>query len=142
MPNLKQTVAVDHHAANENHSALRWQYGAPPPGNANFAWGQDFTHHLGPSGIAGFVLANGSMSSKLSGKGEIRKNIIEADLADCMVALPDQLLYPTPIPAWHSSLTRNKVSDKDHGFRARRGLAASLVREVPTKERRRALVGL
>ncbi|HAZ30160.1 TPA: N-6 DNA methylase, partial [Candidatus Acetothermia bacterium] len=65
----------------------RWRYGAPPVGNANFAWVQHFIHHLAPTGIAGFVLANGSMSSNQSGEGEIRKAIIEADLVDCMVAL-------------------------------------------------------
>jgi type I restriction enzyme M protein len=66
----------------------RWKYGAPPAGNANFAWVQHIVHHLAPTGVAGFVLANGSMSSNQSGEGEIRKNLIEADLVDCMVALP------------------------------------------------------
>ena len=65
----------------------RWKYGTPPAGNANFAWVQHFIHHLSPTGTAGFVLANGSMSSNQSGEGEIRKNIIEADLVDCMVCL-------------------------------------------------------
>jgi type I restriction enzyme M protein len=74
---------------------VRWTYGAPPKGNANFAWVQHFIHHLAPQGIAGFVLANGSMSSNQSGEGEIRKAIIEADLVDCMVALPGQLFYST-----------------------------------------------
>ena len=77
----------------------RWQYGTPPPRNANFAWVQHIVHHLGPEGAAGFVLANGSMSSAQSGEGEIRKNLIEADLIDCMVALPGQLFYSTQIPA-------------------------------------------
>ncbi len=77
----------------------RWQYGAPPKGNANFAWVQHIVHHLAPAGIAGFVLANGSMSSAQSGEGEIRKNLIEANLVDCMVALPGQLFYSTQIPA-------------------------------------------
>lgn len=66
----------------------RWKYGVPPVGNANFAWVQHIVHHLAPAGVAGFVLANGSMSSNQSGEGEIRKNLIEADLVDCMVALP------------------------------------------------------
>ena len=66
----------------------RWAYGTPPAGNANFAWVQHFLHHLAPSGIAGFVLANGSMSSNQSGEGEIRRSLIEADLVDSMVALP------------------------------------------------------
>jgi len=97
---------------------VRWKYGAPPAGNANFAWIQHFIHHLSPNGIAGFVLANGSMSSNTSGEGEIRKNIIEADLVDCMIALPGQLFYTTPIPACLWFLTRNK---KNGRFRDRRG---------------------
>ena len=77
----------------------RWEYGVPPVGNANFAWVQHFLHHLAPRGTAGFVLANGSMSSQQSGEGEIRKNIIEADLVDCIIALPGQLFRSTQIPA-------------------------------------------
>src|ERR1700719_5408737 len=72
---------------------VRWQFGVPPRGNANFAWVQHFIHHLAPQGMTGFVLANGSMSSNQSGEGEIRKAIVEADLVDCMVALPGQLFY-------------------------------------------------
>ncbi|MGE0824882.1 MAG: type I restriction-modification system subunit M [Candidatus Binatia bacterium] len=86
----------------------RWQYGVPPVGNANFAWVQHIVHHLAPTGVAGFVLANGSMSSNTSGEGEIRKNLIEADLVDCMVALPGQLFYSTQIPACLWFLTRDK----------------------------------
>jgi type I restriction enzyme M protein len=86
----------------------RWKYGAPPVGNANFAWVQHIIHHLAPAGVAGFVLANGSMSSNQSGEGEIRKNIIEADLVDCMVALPGQLFYSTQIPACLWFLARDK----------------------------------
>jgi type I restriction enzyme M protein len=71
---------------------VRWKYGVPPKGNANFAWVQHFIHHLAPTGMAGFVLANGSMSSNQSGEGDIRKAIIEADLVDCMVALPGPAL--------------------------------------------------
>jgi type I restriction enzyme M protein len=96
----------------------RWVYGVPPTGNANFAWVQHFLHHLAPTGIAGFVLANGSMSSNQSGEGEIRKAIIEADLVDCMVALPGQLFYSTQIPVCLWFLTRNK---KNSRFRDRRG---------------------
>ncbi len=87
----------------------RWQYGAPPVGNANFAWVQHFIHHLAPNGLAGFVLANGSMSSNTSGEGEIRKNMIEADLVDCMVALPTQLFYSTQIPVCLWFLARKKT---------------------------------
>jgi type I restriction enzyme M protein len=86
----------------------RWAFGAPPAGNANFAWVQHFIHHLAPTGIAGFVLANGSMSSNQSGEGEIRKAIIEADLVDCMVALPGQLFYSTQIPVCLWFLARDK----------------------------------
>ena len=77
----------------------RWEYGVPPVGNANFAWMQHFLYHLAPRGVAGFVLANGSMSSNQSGEGEIRKSIIEAGLVDCIIALPGQLFRSTQIPA-------------------------------------------
>ena len=77
----------------------RWEFGVPPVGNANFAWVQHFLHHLSPRGTAGFVLSNGSMSSNQSGEGTIRKNIIEANLVDCIVALPGQLFRSTQIPA-------------------------------------------
>jgi len=96
----------------------RWAYGVPPASNANFAWVQHFINHLAPTGLAGFVLANGSMSSNQSGEGEIRKAIIEADLADCMVALPGQLFYSTQIPVCLWFLARNK---RDSRFRGRRG---------------------
>jgi type I restriction enzyme M protein len=96
---------------------VRWKYGVPPVGNANFAWVQHFIHHLAPNGIAGFVLANGSMSSNQSGEGEIRKGIIEADLVDCMIALPGQLFYTTQIPVCLWFVTRNKANGK---FRDRR----------------------
>ncbi len=91
---------------------VRWQYGTPPTGNANFAWVQNFLHHLSPKGTAGFVLANGSMSSQASGEGEIRKAIVEADLVDCMVALPGQLFYSTQIPVCLWFLTRDKRNGK------------------------------
>ncbi len=96
----------------------RWQFGKPPVGNANFAWVQHIIHHLAPGGIVGFVLANGSMSTNQSGEGEIRKNIIEADLVDCMIALPGQLFYSTQIPACLWFLARDK---KNSRFRDRRG---------------------
>jgi type I restriction enzyme M protein len=91
---------------------VRWKYGVPPRGNANFAWVQHFMHHLAPQGMAGFVLANGSMSSNQSGEGEIRKALIEADLVDCMVALPGQLFYSTPIPVCLWFLAKNKNDGK------------------------------
>ncbi|MEB2283569.1 MAG: N-6 DNA methylase [Polyangiaceae bacterium UTPRO1] len=103
----------------------RWQYGTPPKGNANFAWVQHIVHHLAPAGVAGFVLANGSMSSNQAGEGEIRKNLIEADLVDCMVALPGQLFYSTQIPACLWFLARDRRNGTRAGseprFRDRRG---------------------
>ncbi|RMF57159.1 MAG: SAM-dependent DNA methyltransferase [Calditrichaeota bacterium] len=90
-------------------------------GNANYAWILHFLHHLAPQGTAGFVLANGSLTSDSSGEGEIRKAIIEADLVDCIIALPGQLFYTTQIPACLWFLTRNKGVDKKRGFRDRRG---------------------
>ena len=96
----------------------RWKFGTPPASNANFAWVQHFIHHLAPTGLAGFVLANGSMSSNQSGEGEIRKNIIEADLVDCMVALPGQLFYSTQIPVCLWFIARDK---KNGRFRDRHG---------------------
>ncbi|HOQ99725.1 MAG TPA: class I SAM-dependent DNA methyltransferase, partial [Anaerolineae bacterium] len=97
---------------------VRWRYGVPPAGNANYAWVQHFIHHLTPGGVAGFVLANGSMSSNTSGEGEIRRAIVEADLVDCMVALPGQLFYSTQIPVCLWFLARDRQSG--HG-RDRRG---------------------
>ncbi|MGH2523946.1 MAG: type I restriction-modification system subunit M, partial [Anaerolineales bacterium] len=96
----------------------RWKFGVPPSGNANFAWVQHFIHHLAPAGTAGFVLANGSMSSNTSGEGEIRKAIVEAGLVDCMVALPGQLFYSTQIPVCLWFIARDKKNGK---FRDRRG---------------------
>ena len=100
----------------------RWKYGVPPPGNANFAWVQHFLAKLSPTGLAGFVLANGSMSSNSSGEGDIRKSIVEADLVDCMVALPGQLFYSTQIPVCLWFLARDKKNGGVSGkFRDRRG---------------------
>ena len=95
----------------------RWRYGTPPKSNANFAWIQHIVHHLAPGGAAGFVLANGSMSSGQSGEGNIRKELLEAGLVDCMVALPGQLFYSTQIPACLWFLSR----DYDSEFREERG---------------------
>ena len=98
---------------------VRWKFGVPPAGNANFAWLQHIYHHLSPNGTAGVVLANGSMSSNQSGEGDIRKAMIDADAVDCMVALPGQLFYSTQIPACLWFLTRNK--SPGNGWRDRRG---------------------
>lgn len=116
---------------------VRWKYGTPPKGgerkqkdgsvitvdggNANYAWIQHFLYHLAPDGTAGFVLANGSMSSNTSGEGDIRQAIIEADLVDCMIALPGQLFYTTPIPVCLWFLTRQKTANRAKGYRARSG---------------------
>jgi type I restriction enzyme M protein len=96
----------------------RWQYGTPPAGNANYAWLQHILWHLKPSGTAGVVLANGSMSSAQSGEDVIRRNMVEGDVVDCMVALPGQLFYSTQIPACLWFLACDKRNGK---FRDRRG---------------------
>ncbi len=98
---------------------VRWKFGAPPVGNANYAWLQHIYHHLAPNGTAGVVLANGSMSSNQSGEGDIRRAMLEVDAVDCMVALPSQLFYSTPIPACLWFLARNKSPGK--GLRNRKG---------------------
>lgn len=90
----------------------RWKYGVPPANNANYGWVQHFISHLAPNGMAGFVLANGSMSSNTSGEGDIRKGIIDDDLVDCIVALPGQLFYSTQIPVCLWFLARNKAESK------------------------------
>ena len=87
---------------------VRWQYGMPPAGNANFAWLQHMIHHLAPNGRIGMVLANGSLSSQSGGEGEIRKNIINADLVDCIIAMPTQLFYTTQIPVSLWFISKNK----------------------------------
>jgi type I restriction enzyme M protein len=97
----------------------RWSFGVPPVGNANYGWLQHVHHHLAPNGTAGVVLANGSMSSQQSGEGEIRKAMVEADVVDCMIALPGQLFYSTQIPVCLWFLARNK--NPGNGWRDRRG---------------------
>jgi type I restriction enzyme M protein len=89
-------------------SDQRWDYGVPPTGNANFAWVQHFIHHLAPNGVAGFVLANGSLSTNTSGEGAIRTSIIEADLVDCIVSMPGQLFFSTQIPVSLWFLAKNR----------------------------------
>ena len=106
---------------------VRWRYGTPPVGNANYAWIQHFIHHLAPpngrgGGVAGFVMANGSLSTGSGGEGEIRQRIIGADLVDCIVALPAQLFLTTGIPACLWFLTRDKTGKNlKHGGRDRTG---------------------
>jgi type I restriction enzyme M protein len=100
----------------------RWRYGAPPVGNANFAWLQHIASKLTPRGVAGVVLANGSLSSQQSGEGEIRQKMVEDDLVECVAALPGQLFYTTPIPVALWFLNRNKRNGSGHGnWRDRRG---------------------
>ena len=101
----------------------RWKYGIPPAGNANFAWLQHILHSLAPSGTAGVVLANGSMSSTQSGEGEMRRAMIEGEVVDCMIALPGQLFYSTQIPACLWFLARDKSNGitRDAKLRDRRG---------------------
>jgi type I restriction enzyme M protein len=102
----------------------RWKYGTPPQGNANFAWVQHMLHHLAPNGSMALLLANGSMSSNSSGEGDIRRALIEADLVECMVALPGQLFTNTQIPACIWFLTKNKAKRSRPGaaaLRDRRG---------------------
>ena len=96
----------------------RWKYGVPPTGNANYAWIQHFLYHLAPSGQAGFVLAKGALTSKSGGEGDIRKELIEADLIDCIVNLPAKLFLNTQIPASLWFMSRNRSNGK---FRDRRG---------------------
>ena len=106
---------------------VRWRYGTPPVGNANYAWIQHFIHHLAPpnghgGGVAGFVMANGSLSTGSGGEGEIRQRIVEADQVDCIVALPAQLFLTTGIPACLWFLTRDKTGrNLKHGGRDRMG---------------------
>lgn len=95
----------------------RWKYGIPPAGNANYAWLEHMIYHLAPNGVAGVVLANGSLSSNTSNEGEIRKNLIEAGLVDCIVALPDKLFYSTMIPACLWILNRNKENNPKYRSR-------------------------
>ncbi len=99
----------DYYRAEDDY---RWQYGVPPTGNANYAWIQHFISKLAPNGSAGIVLSNGSMSSDIATEGEIRRNIIDADLVDCMVSLPAQLFYNTQIPACLWFFSRNKTNGK------------------------------
>lgn len=94
------------HGSLEND--VRWKYGTPPQGNANYAWMQHMLHHLSPTGSMALLLANGSMSSNTNNEGEIRKNLIEADLVECIVALPGQLFTNTQIPACIWFLTKDK----------------------------------
>lgn len=116
----------------------RWKYGTPPEGNANFGWVQHFIHHLSPKGTAGFVLANGSLSAKSGGEGEIRRRLVEADLVDCIVAMPEKLFFNTGIPVslWFVSKDRH-----GNGHRRRQGEVLFIdARKLGTLETRRLRV--
>lgn len=108
-------------------SDVRWRFGKPPSGNANYAWIQHFIHHMEVpngrgGGVAGFVMANGSLSSNTGGEGDIRRRIVEADLVECIVAMPPQLFYTTGIPVCLWFLTRDKTGrNLKHGGRDRKG---------------------
>ena len=108
----------------------RWQYGMPPAGNANFAWLQHMIYHLAPNGKIGMVLANGSLSSQSGGEGEIRKNIINADLVDCIVAMPTQLFYTTQIPVSLWFLAKNKKQKGKTLFIDARKLGTMVTRKL------------
>ncbi|MGB6127257.1 MAG: N-6 DNA methylase, partial [Psychrilyobacter sp.] len=91
---------------------VRWKYGTPPEGNANYAWMQHMIHQLKPTGTAGIVLANGSLSSNTSNEGKIRQAMVDGDIIDCIIALPDKLFLTTGIPACIWILNRNKSNPK------------------------------
>jgi len=115
--NLKDWRATD-----ELNTDSRWNgYDTPPTGNANYAWILHMVSKLSENGVAGFVLANGSMSTNTKGEGEIRQKLVENDLVDCMIALPGQLFYTTQIPVCLWFLTKNKKADSDRGYRNREG---------------------
>jgi len=115
--NLKEWRAAD-----ELTDDPRWAgYEVPPTGNANYAWILHMISKLSQNGVAGFVLANGSMSTNTNSEGQIRQKIIENDLVDCMIAMPGQLFYTTQIPVCLWFLSRNKKADSTRGFRDRQG---------------------
>ena len=109
---------------------VRWQYGLPPAGNANFAWLQHMIYHLAPNGKIGMVLANGSLSSQSGGEGDIRKNIINADLVECIVAMPTQLFYTTQIPVSLWFLSKNKKQKGKTLFIDARKLGTMVTRKL------------
>lgn len=109
---------------------VRWKYGIPPASNANFAWLQHMIYHLAPNGRIGMVLANGSLSSQSGGEGEIRKNIINADLVDCIVAMPAQLFYTTQIPVSLWFVSRNKEQKNKTLFIDARKMGTMVTRKL------------
>ena len=109
---------------------VRWQYGMPPANNANFAWLQHMIYHLAPNGKIGMVLANGALSSQSGGEGEIRQNIVNADLVECIVAMPTQLFYTTQIPVSLWFLSKNKKQKGKTLFFDARKLGTMVTRKL------------
>ena len=109
---------------------VRWKFGIPPSGNANFAWLQHMIHHLSPKGKIGMVLANGSLSSQTGGEGTIRENIIKADLIEGIVALPSQLFYTTGIPVSLWFLNREKKQKDKILFVDARNMGTMVTRKL------------
>ena len=109
---------------------VRWKYGTPPDGNANFAWIQHIIHHLAPSGRAGVVLANGSLSSQTGGEGDIRQRLVEADLVDCIIAMPSQLFYTTGIPVSIWFFNRRKKQQSKTLFIDARNMGTMVTRKL------------
>ena len=109
---------------------VRWKFGVPPSGNANFAWVQHMIHHLSPTGKIGLVLANGSLSSQTGGEGDIRRAIIEADLVEGIIALPSQLFYSTGIPVCLWFLSRQKAQPGKTLFIDARGMGTMVTRRL------------
>ena len=114
----------------DSQEDVRWQYGLPPAGNANFAWMQHMIHHLAPNGKIGLVLANGALSSQSGGEGQIRQAIIEADLVEGIVALPSQLFYSTGIPVSLWFFSRNKAQKGKTVFIDARNLGTMVTRKL------------
>ena len=116
--------------ADKLSSDVRWRYGVPPNGNANYAWLQHIVHHLAPNGKAGIVLANGSLSSNTSGEGEIRRKMIEDDIIEGIIAMPSQLFYTTQIPVSIWFISKNKKQKGKTLFIDARNLGTMVTRKL------------
>lgn len=136
-PNLKADFImanppfnISNYGVDKLANDVRWKYGVPPSSNANFAWLQHMIHHLAPSGKIGMVLANGSLSSQSSGEGVIRQNIINADLVDCIIAMPAQLFYTTGIPVSIWFVSRDKKQKGKTLFIDARNMGTMITRKL------------
>ncbi len=116
--------------ADKLSSDVRWRYGVPPNGNANYAWLQHIVHHLAPNGKAGVVLANGSLSSNTSGEGDIRRKMIEDDIVEGIIAMPSQLFYTTQIPVSIWFISKNKKQKGKTLFIDARNLGTMVTRKL------------